>query len=153
MGKVLSFKPRVGKVQTGQTANGPNHRWIYYNFPYIILVFSLLSPTFHSLSFLLFSIRFSSFQSHPASPLFLSSSLTHTLSLTMSSPCHASHLATPHHASSSLKKKPDLFSLSQIDILSPLFSLSQTSFLSCPSLSPIVVIDHGGANGDCSVFF
>ena len=99
---MLSFKPRVGKVQTDQITNRPNYKWIYCNFPYIILVFTLLSPTFHSLFFC-----FSQLDSLPFSLAqhLLSSSLTHTLSLTTSSPCHTGHLATPRHASTSPKKK------------------------------------------------
>ena len=122
VGKVLNFKPRVGKVQTGQTANGPNHKWIYYNFPYIILVFSLLSPTFHSLSFLLFSIRFSSFQSHPASPLFLSHSHSqphHIFTLPCQPPCN-----TTPRLQLTKKKTRSLFSLTNRYSLSSLLSFT-----------------------------
>ena len=120
---MLSFKPRVGKVQTDQITNRPNYKWIYCNFPYIILVFTLLSPTFHSLFFAFLN----------QTPFLLVSpsisSLPLLLTLSASPRLHLATLATSqHHAMppphpKKKKKKNHISFLSHKQIFSLLSSL------------------------------
>ena len=122
---MLSFKLRVGKVQMDQITNRPNYRWIYCNFSYIILVFTLLSPTFHSLFFAFLN----------QTPFLLVSpsisSLPLLLTLSASPRLHLATLATSQHHTTppphpkKKKKIISLFSLTNRSSLSSLLSFRE----------------------------